>query len=66
MGSQALFLKKSSLESQGFKPDRGRNPFAEVSLLHDLVTIEFEDGIGHQTPIGNGYTRLSSVHKVRM
>ena len=52
-----FFSKKSSLEAQGFKPDRGRNPFAEVSLLHDLVTIEFEDEIGHQTPIGKARTQ---------
>ena len=45
------FSKKSSLQGKGDKYDRGRNPYADVALLHDLVTIEFVDEIGHQTPI---------------
>ena len=56
MGSQAFFQKKSSIQGKGFKHDRGRNPYADVALLHDLVTIESVDEIGNQTPISNGYT----------
>ena len=55
MGSQAFFQKKSSLLAQGFRHARGRNTYADAALLHDLVTIEFVDEIGHQTPISNGY-----------
>ena len=43
------------MQAQGFKHAHGRNPYADVSLLHDLVTIEFVDEIGHQTPISNPY-----------
>ncbi len=56
MGSQTFFQKKSSLPIQRFRYAHGRDPYADVALLHDLVTIEFVDEIGHQTPISNGYT----------
>lgn len=55
MGSQAYFQKKSSLQGKWFKHAYGQDPYADLALLHDLVTIEFVDEIGHQTPIGNGY-----------
>lgn len=64
MGSQAFFLKKSSLQVQGFKHDRKREPYAEGSLLHDLVTFEFADEIGHQTPIINGYIVDSATNQL--
>ena len=55
MGSQAYFQKKSSLQGKWFKHAYGRDPYADLALLHDSVTIGFVDEIGHQTPISNGY-----------
>lgn len=43
------------MQAQGFKHDRGRNPYADVVLFHDLVTFEFAGTIDRQTPISNGY-----------
>ena len=55
-----FFKKKSSLWVRGLKHAHGRNTYADGSLLHDLVTIEFVNEIGHQTPISNGYTGKTS------